>query len=195
MIGDPRLAASGLGLLRPVRPFGRRVDRDCAHIRRQRDFEDLEIVRGADLLVEHAAGDEDRVAGLQPAIRAVLEFELDPALQRVDELSLANMVMPASRLGHSGDRRRYLRPHPPVSRLRDAEVAVFEEITPPLDELWRLRTRHRELRRRLRLGRLFLESRLLDRHAETSSRSWCRDHNSICSEAARAAFTPPENWC
>src|SRR6516165_5522047 len=61
----------------------RRVDRDRAYFPRQRDFEDLEIVRRADLIVLHAARDKARVAGFEPATAAVLEFELDPALKRV----------------------------------------------------------------------------------------------------------------
>src|SRR6516164_1424711 len=102
MISDPRPPASGLRVSGAVRPSCRRVDRYGAHVRRHRHFEDLEVVRGAVLLVEHAAGDEDRVTRLQPAIRAVLEFQLYPALERVDELALAHVVMPAGRLGHSG---------------------------------------------------------------------------------------------
>src|SRR6516165_11723981 len=131
MISDPRPPASGLRRrsrsLRAVRPCRRRIDRDGAHIRRQADFEDLEIVRGGDFVVVHTTRDEARVACLEPAAAAILELQLDPALERVDELSLADVVMPAGRLGHSGNGRCYLRPHPPVRRLGDAEIAVLEE--------------------------------------------------------------------
>src|SRR5215813_509373 len=195
IICDPRPPASGLRVLPAVRPSWRRVDRDGSHIRGHRHFEDLEIIRGADLLMKHATGDEDGIAGLQPAVRAVLEFQLDPTLESVDELPLAHVVVPSGRLGHSGESRRYLRPHPPVGRLGDAEVAVFEEITPALDELWGLRAGHREFHCRLRLRRLFFQCRLLDRHGGTSSRSRWRHHSSISRQAARATFTLPKNWC
>src|SRR6516162_1509241 len=79
----------------------------------------------------HAAGDKARVARLEPAAAAVLEFELDPALQCVDELALADMIMPAGRSGHAGQRRRHLRPHPSVASRGDAEVAVFEKVAAP----------------------------------------------------------------
>src|SRR5580693_3443923 len=117
MISDPRPPASGLRVSGAVRPSGRRVDRNGAHVRWHRHFEDLEVVGGAVLLVEHTAGDENRVAGLQPAVRSVFEFQLDPAPKSVDELSLAYVVVPSGRLGHSGEGRSNLRPHPPLGRL------------------------------------------------------------------------------
>src|SRR5205814_1433692 len=96
----------------------------------------------------------------------VLEFQLDPALQRIDELSLADMVMPSGRLGHAGDCQRYLRPHPAVGGLGDAEVAVLEELAPSLHEFRRLRAGHGELHRRLRLGWPILQCGLLYRHTD-----------------------------
>src|SRR3954454_3808149 len=67
-----------------------------------RYFEDLEIVRGAQFVVLQAARDIDRVAGFAAQRLAGLEFELDPAIEDIDELVLADMVVPAGRLGHAG---------------------------------------------------------------------------------------------
>src|SRR5205807_8733449 len=118
-------------------------------------FEDLEVLRGPDLIVAHAARDEARIAGFEPAAAAVLEGEFDPALQRIDELTFADVVVPAGRLGHAGDRRRQLRPHPAVARLGNAEVAVFEEAPPAFDVVRRLGAGHGQLHRRLCRGWLF----------------------------------------
>src|SRR5882762_8035842 len=129
-----------------------RVDRDGSHVGRQTHFEDLEVVRGADLVVAHAARDKARVAGFEPTAGAVLEFELDPALQGVDELALADVVVPAGRLGHPGDGGRQLRPHPAIARRRHAEIAVFEEGAPSLDKVRLFGAGYGNLHRRLHGG-------------------------------------------
>src|SRR6266478_2558721 len=170
---DHKRSAAAGPALGPVGPACGRVDRDGPHVRRQTDFEDLEVVRGADLVVAHAARDKARVAGFEPAAGAVLEFELDPALQRIDELALADVVVPAGRLGHAGERGRQLRPHPAVARRRHAEIAVFEETPPALDIVRRLGTGHSDFHRRLCTDRPVTQRRL-DGHRGFSSRLSCR---------------------
>ena len=71
---DHKRSAAACKPSRPRRPCSgavgaacRRVDRDRAYFPRQRDFENLEIVRRADLVVLQAARDKARVAGLEPA--------------------------------------------------------------------------------------------------------------------------------
>src|SRR5437764_6646660 len=73
---NPAITRRSFGL----RALGRRVDRHGADFARHRHFEDLEVVRGAQLVVVQPARNIDRVAGFEPAHLAVLEFEFDPTL-------------------------------------------------------------------------------------------------------------------
>src|SRR5215470_3684286 len=95
-----------------------------------RDFERLEIVRGAQFVVLQPARDEHGIAALAAQELAALEFQLDPAIQEIDELAIASMVMPAGRLGHTGDRLHDLTAHPAAAGLLQVEVTIAEEIAP-----------------------------------------------------------------
>src|SRR5215471_16900655 len=83
--------------------------------------------------MRQTAGDEYRIPGFEPQHLAGLEFQLDPAFQRIDKLAIASVVMPAGRLGHAGDRLHDLTTHRAAARVADAEIAIVEEIAPPLD--------------------------------------------------------------
>ena len=74
-----------------------------------------------------------RAAGFQSHRAAILEFEIDPAFQHVDELHFALMVVPSGRLRQTGIGGRHLCPHPPAGRIRDAEITVFKEGAPAVD--------------------------------------------------------------
>src|SRR5262249_2346531 len=82
----------------------------------------------------HAAGDEEGLARLQPERLAVLELEVDPAGERVDELALADVVVPSRRLRHAASGGHHLRAHLPAGRRGDAQVAVLEELAATGDE-------------------------------------------------------------
>src|SRR5438045_908176 len=108
------------------------VDRNRAELARHRDFERLEIVRGAQFIMFQPARDEHRVALLAAQELAALEFELDPAVQQIDELAVAGMVVPAGRLRHAGLRLHDLPAHLAAAGLLQREVAVAEEVAPSL---------------------------------------------------------------
>src|SRR5258708_2947676 len=94
----PGASAAWLSAASTLLEAGWRIAGLGAHLGRDRNLEDLEIVRGRDLVVLEPARDVDRLAGLHPDGRAILEFEIDPTLERVDELRLADVPMPAGRL-------------------------------------------------------------------------------------------------
>src|SRR6478735_816815 len=58
----------------------RRVARPRAQLARDRDLEDLHLVGGTGLVVAQVARDEERIALLDLERAAVLELQLDPAL-------------------------------------------------------------------------------------------------------------------
>src|SRR5262249_9952513 len=101
----------------------------------RRHFEDLHLRGGADLVVAQVAGDEQRIALLDPDRAAVLELEVDPALHDVNELAVTLVVVPAGRPAHALARRHDLGTERAGAGIARLEVAVFEEIAPSLDQL------------------------------------------------------------
>src|SRR6478672_3029930 len=79
----------------------RRLAGHSAHVRRHGDFQDLEGLGGGGLVVAQAPGDVEGLAALYAELLAVLEPEIDPALEDVDELPVADVVVPARGLGHA----------------------------------------------------------------------------------------------
>ena len=71
----------------------RRVARPRAQFARDRDLEDLHLVGGADLVVAQVARDEERIAFFDLERAAVLELQLDPALEDVDELAVTLVIV------------------------------------------------------------------------------------------------------
>jgi len=71
--GDKRSAAAckrgatGAAVSGAVGTACRWIDRDGPHVGWQTDFEDLEVVRSADFVMAHAARNEARIAGFEPA--------------------------------------------------------------------------------------------------------------------------------
>src|SRR6266496_3523389 len=106
---------------------------DRADLARRRDFEDLEVVRGAQFVVLETARYVDRVAGAEAEHLTALEFELDPAVQHIDELVFADMVMPTGRLGHAGLGLGQLGAHLAAAGGFDGEIAISEEIAAAFD--------------------------------------------------------------
>ena len=82
----------------------------------------------------HAARDEQRLPRLQAQPLPGLEFQVDPALQGVDELAVADVIMPPGRLCHAGDRRHHLGAHRAVAGVGDAQIPIGEELPPSWDE-------------------------------------------------------------
>ena len=58
---------------------GRRVAGLGTHIRRHRDLQNLQIIRGGRLVVAQTARDEDRVPGLHTHLGTVLKLQVHPA--------------------------------------------------------------------------------------------------------------------
>src|SRR4051812_36408820 len=108
------------------------VDGHRAELAWHRDFERLEIVRGPQFIVFQPARDEHRVALLAAQELAALEFKLDPAVQQVDELAVAGVIMPAGRLRHAGLRLHDLAAHLAAAGLLQGEITVAEEVAPSL---------------------------------------------------------------
>ena len=88
--------------------------------------------------MSQAAGNEQGFPRLDANLLTRFEFQIDPALQDVDELGLAHVVVPPGGLRHAGDGLGDLRPHGALGSLGDAEVAVIEEGTPARDARSRL---------------------------------------------------------
>src|SRR5439155_5370209 len=86
----------------------------------------------AQFIVFQPARDEHRVALLAAQELAALEFELDPAVQQVDELAVAGVIMPAGRLRHAGLRLHDLAAHLAAAGFLQGEVAVAEKLAPSL---------------------------------------------------------------
>src|SRR5258708_17767115 len=84
-----------------ILPAVRRIARPRAHLPGRRHFEDLHLLRCADLVVPQVAGDEERIALLDPQRAAILELQVDPALQDVNELAFALLILPSVRLAHA----------------------------------------------------------------------------------------------
>ena len=59
------------------------VARHRPHVRGHGDLEELQIIRGAELVVAHAARDEQRPTRLKAQPLTGLEFQFDPALHRI----------------------------------------------------------------------------------------------------------------
>src|SRR5262245_65892780 len=72
-----------------------------SHVRGNRDFQQFEIARGPDLVVSEAAGDVERLTRLQTDLLAVLEHQVNRSTEHVDELALADVVVPSRRLRHA----------------------------------------------------------------------------------------------
>src|SRR5205814_6784478 len=90
-----------------------------------------------------------RTAGSTAQHLAGLEVDLDPAVQHVNELVVADMIVPAGRLAHAGFRLSQLGPHLAAAGVLDRQVAIGEEIAPALDHHRVLGGRMAELHRRL----------------------------------------------
>ena len=116
-----------------LEPRGR-LARRGAHLAGHRHFEDLHLLRRADLVVAQVARDEERIALFHPKRAAILELEIDPALEDLDELAVALVIMPAGRPAQALARGHHLGAHPAGARFGDAEVAISEEIAPSLDQ-------------------------------------------------------------
>jgi len=84
--------------------------------------------------VAQVSGNEQRIAFLDPDRAAVLEFEVDPALQHVDELPVALVIVPAGRPAHALARHHDLGAQRAGAGVGDAEVAILEEFTASLDQ-------------------------------------------------------------
>src|SRR5512135_3004162 len=112
----------------------RRVARPRAQFARDRDLEDLHLVGGADLVVAQVARDEERIAFFDLERAALLELQLDPALEDVDELAVALVIVPAGRLAEALGRLHHLGAHGAGAALAHAEIAIGEEVAPSLDQ-------------------------------------------------------------
>src|SRR5258708_14921347 len=110
------------------------IARRRAHLPGRRHFEDLHLVRGADLVVAQVSGNEKRIALLDADRAAILEFEIDPAFQHVDELAIALVIVPAGGPAHALARRHDLGAQRARAGVGDAEVAILEEVTTSLDQ-------------------------------------------------------------
>src|SRR5690242_15838434 len=73
-------------------PALRRIAGARTELARNRNLEDLHLVGGAGLVMTQVARDEERIALLDPERAAILELQLDPALEDVDELSVALVI-------------------------------------------------------------------------------------------------------
>src|SRR6478609_5757810 len=111
-----------------VLPAGRRIARTGAQLARDRDFEDLHLVGGAGLVVPQVPRNEERIALLDLDRAAVLELQLDPALEDVDELAVALVIVPAGRLAEALGRLHDLGAHRAGAAFGNAEVAIGEEL-------------------------------------------------------------------
>src|SRR5262249_45114932 len=132
-----------------VGPALRRVAGDGPHVGRHRDLQELEIPRGADLVVAKPARDVEGLAGLDVEGLAIFELEVDPTAAHVDELAFATVIVPAGGLRHAVCAGRDLGSDAAAARGGNAEVAVLEEGAPALDERRSGRGGVRELARRV----------------------------------------------
>jgi hypothetical protein len=79
--------------------------------------------------VAHPTRHEQRLARLEAQDVAGLEFQLDSALEGIDELTVAGVIMPPGRLSHAGDGRHHLGTHLAMARLRHPKVTIGEKRT------------------------------------------------------------------
>src|SRR5205085_4866227 len=98
-----------------------------------------------DFVVAHEAGDVERVALVDPDRATILEFQIHPALQHVDELAIAFVIVPTGRPAHALARHHHLGTHGPRACVGDAKIAVLEELAPSLDQHWFADARVRNL--------------------------------------------------
>src|SRR5205085_6834066 len=94
------------------------------------DLQQLQVSRRRRLVVPQAARDVERLARLDTQFLAVLELEVDPSVEHVHELALADVVVPSRWLRHPVGPDRDLSADLPAARGRDAEIAVLEEGAP-----------------------------------------------------------------
>src|SRR6185369_9489634 len=114
--GRLRHLADDLGLV-----YGRRID-----------LEDLDVVGAVELVVHYPRRLQDAVALGERVLAVILVDELDPAVQHVEHLEVAVVLMQAcgvqivvaARFLLDPDR---VGPELPVRRVLDSEIAVFHE--------------------------------------------------------------------
>src|SRR5207244_1600161 len=94
------------------------------------------------------ARDVERLARLDAQFLTILELQVNPSTEHVDELALADVVVPPRRLRHPLGPDRHLGADLPAARGRDAEVAVPEEGAPARHKGGGGRRRVRQLARR-----------------------------------------------
>ena len=109
------VAASGEDILTRRRIAGLR-----SHVRWHRHFQELKRVRRSDFVVRRPAWDEQRISLFDPHYIIASELQIDPAAQHVDELTLADMNVPAGRIRQSLRRRRNLSANSPAAGRGDA---------------------------------------------------------------------------
>src|SRR5262245_3889707 len=130
----PRCSRSTRRRARPAsaarRPALGGIAGDGPHVGGHAHFKDLEGIRGGDLVVAQPAGNVEGLSRLQPDGLSVLEDEVDPPLQRVDELGVADVVVPSRRFAHAPGGGHHLGAHPAAARGGDPEVAILEEVPP-----------------------------------------------------------------
>ena len=69
-----------------------------SHIGGNRDLKNLKLFREAEFLMTQATRNHYGIARHEANLAAVFEFEIDPAIQQVNKLHIALVVMPSRRL-------------------------------------------------------------------------------------------------
>src|SRR6266446_2402619 len=74
------------------------------------------------------------VESTEAAMASEHYLDITTALEGVDELAFADVIMPAGRLGHAGDGRHYQGAHRAMGGVGDTKVTIGEKRPPAGDE-------------------------------------------------------------
>src|SRR5262245_60970884 len=110
----------------PRAAFRRRFRVARVELRRRDDFEHLDVPGVRDLAVADARRLVETSAGAHRALPDALVLELHPALEHVDELHVAVVVVPLAVRCLARQRLDHVRDHLAAGGTFDAEVAISE---------------------------------------------------------------------